>query len=120
MVQPRRRDELPHELPHDTINYIHQLKVTAKDQDEIAVKVQEKFGGTLLAQSTISKFSKQSALSKVKFEYETRKRGGAGAPPKDPLLERKLMERFEEKEKASAGMGQLDILKKRASPLFFA
>ena len=33
-----------------------------------------------------------------------------GAPPKDPVLERKLMERFEENERDAGGMAKLDIL----------
>jgi len=44
------------------------------------------------------------------MEYETRKRGGAGAPPKDPALELKLMEKFEQNEKDSGGMGKGELL----------
>ena len=44
------------------------------------------------------------------MEYETRKRGGAGAPPKDSGLELKLMEKFAQNEKDSGGMGKVEIL----------
>ena len=93
-----------------TIKLVHDLKSTARDQEEIALKVQAKFGGDKPTQSTISKWSKQETLSKAKMEYETRKRGGAGAPPKDSGLELKLMEKFAQNEKDSGGMGKVEIL----------
>ena len=81
----------PQERRYRMILFVHGEK--GADQDEIAVKLQAKFGGLKVSQSCISKYSTAAYLAKAKEDCDNKKPSGRGAPPSDPVLEKKLLEK---------------------------